>query len=86
MLRAVRYLLPNGNAADQQAARTRLHARHQQSQMRCSALDLAILRMDGYLQLERFTGALLGSITHHIHILEMNADSYHINKSRRKCA
>ena len=33
---------------------------------------------------ERLTGALLDRITHHVHILEMNGDSYRLNQSRRK--
>jgi len=35
---------------------------------------------------ERLTGALLDRITHHVHILEMNADSYRLKQSRRKHA
>ena len=31
---------------------------------------------------ERLTGALLDCITHHVHILEMNADSYRLKQSR----
>lgn len=31
---------------------------------------------------ERSTGALLERITHHVHILEMNAESYRLNQSR----
>jgi DNA replication protein DnaC len=33
---------------------------------------------------ERLTGALLDRITHHVHILEMNTDSYRLRQSRRK--
>ena len=33
---------------------------------------------------ERLTGALLDRLTHHVHILEMNADSYRLKQSRRK--
>jgi DNA replication protein DnaC len=33
---------------------------------------------------ERLTGALLDRLTHHVHILEMNADSYRLKHSRRK--
>ena len=32
---------------------------------------------------ERLTGALLDRLTHHVHILEMNGDSYRLNQSRR---
>ena len=30
---------------------------------------------------ERLTGALLDRLTHHVHILEMNGDSYRLNQS-----
>jgi DNA replication protein DnaC len=33
---------------------------------------------------ERLTGALLDRLTHHVHILEMNGDSFRLNHSRRK--
>ena len=33
---------------------------------------------------ERLTGALLDRITHHVHILEMNADSYRLMQSRSR--
>jgi DNA replication protein DnaC len=33
---------------------------------------------------ERPTGALLDGLTHHVHILEMNGDSYRLMQSRRK--
>src|SRR5271165_3989634 len=33
---------------------------------------------------ERLTGALLDRITHHVHILEMNGDSYRLKQSRRR--
>jgi DNA replication protein DnaC len=32
---------------------------------------------------ERLTGALLDRLTHHVHILEMNGESYRLNESRR---
>ena len=32
----------------------------------------------------RLTGALLDRLTHHVHILEMNGDSYRLNQSRRR--
>ena len=31
---------------------------------------------------ERITGALLDRLTHHVHILEMNGDSYRLKPSR----
>ena len=33
---------------------------------------------------ERLTGALLDRLTHHIHILEMNAESFRLNHSRAR--
>ena len=33
---------------------------------------------------ERLTGTLLDRLTHHVHILEMNGDSYRLKQSRRK--
>ena len=35
---------------------------------------------------ERLTGALLDQLTHHIHILEMNGDSYRLRHSRQSAA
>lgn len=35
---------------------------------------------------ERLTGALLDRLTHHVHILEMNGDSYRLKDSKRKRA
>ena len=32
----------------------------------------------------RLTGALLDRMTHHVHILEMNGDSFRLNQSRGK--
>jgi DNA replication protein DnaC len=32
---------------------------------------------------ERLTGALLDRLTHHVHILEMNGESYRLNQSKR---
>jgi DNA replication protein DnaC len=33
---------------------------------------------------ERLTGALLDRLTHHVHILEMNGDSYRLQQSKRR--
>ncbi|MCF8710518.1 ATP-binding protein, partial [Rhizorhapis sp. SPR117] len=33
---------------------------------------------------ERLTGALLDRLTHHVHILEMNGDSYRLASSRKR--
>ena len=33
---------------------------------------------------ERLTGALLDRLTHHVHILEMNGESYRLRKSRKR--
>jgi DNA replication protein DnaC len=33
---------------------------------------------------ERLTGALLDRLTHHVHILEMNGESYSLKQSKRK--
>ena len=33
---------------------------------------------------ERLTGALLDRLTHHVHILEMNGESFRLNHSRAR--
>ena len=33
---------------------------------------------------ERLTGALLDRLTHHVHILEMNGESYRLKDSKQK--
>jgi|TARA_B100001971_G_C17650875_1_gene267987 DNA replication protein DnaC len=33
---------------------------------------------------ERLTGALLDRLTYHVHILEMNDDSYRLDQSRKR--
>ena len=35
---------------------------------------------------ERLTGALLDHLTHHVHILELNGDSYRLRHSRQSVA
>ena len=34
---------------------------------------------------ERLTGALLDRLTHHVHILELNGDSYRLAHSKHAC-
>ena len=54
---------------------------------RASVLVTSNLPFDewtGVLGSERLTGALLDRLTHHVHILEMNGDSYRLKQSRRK--
>ena len=56
---------------------------------RSSTLITSNLPFDEWTEIfgsERLTGALLDRITHHVHILEMNADSYRLKQSRRKRA
>ncbi len=38
----------------------------------------------GVFASERLTGALLDRLTHHVHILEMNGDSYRLNQSKHR--
>ena len=38
----------------------------------------------GVFASERFTGALLDRLTHHVHILELNGDSYRLKQSKRR--
>ena len=38
----------------------------------------------GVLASERLTGALLDRLTHHVHILEMNGDSYRLKQSKQR--
>ena len=35
---------------------------------------------------ERLTGALMDRLTHHVHILEMNGESYCLKRSRENAA
>ncbi len=35
---------------------------------------------------ERFTGAILDRLTHHVHILEMNGESYRLNQRKNRKA
>jgi DNA replication protein DnaC len=38
----------------------------------------------GVFASERLTGALLDRLTHHVHILEMNGDSYRLKQSKQR--
>jgi hypothetical protein len=49
-----------------------------------SALNLPFAEWTEVLGSERLTGALLDRLTHHVHILEMNGDSYRLKNSRKK--
>jgi DNA replication protein DnaC len=56
---------------------------------RNSALITSNLPFDEWTEIfgsERLTGALLDRLTHHVHILEMNGDSYRLKQSRHKQA
>ena len=47
------------------------------------------LPFDGWTEVfgsERLTGALLDRLTHHVHILEMNGESYRLKRSRENAA
>jgi hypothetical protein len=52
---------------------------------RGSTIDTSNLPFDewtGVFASERLTGALLDRLTHHVHILEMNGDSYRLKQSK----
>lgn len=54
---------------------------------RASVLVTSNLPFDEWTEVfgsERLTGALLDRLTHHVHILEMNGDSYRLKQSRHK--
>ena len=54
---------------------------------RGSTIVTSNLRFDDWTSVfgsERLTGALLDRLTHHVHILEMNGDSYRLNQSKRR--
>ena len=54
---------------------------------RASTLVTSNLPFDewtGMLGSERLTGALLDRLTHQVHILEMNGDSYRLNQSKKR--
>ena len=56
---------------------------------RGSVLATSNLPFDEWTEIfgsERLTGALLDRLTHHVHILEMNGDSYRIRHSRQSAA
>ena len=57
----------------------------------CKSPSIAVLglgvkgggKVDHVFGSERLTGALLDRLTHHVHILEMNGDSYRLKGSRQ---
>jgi len=49
-----------------------------------SALNLPFQEWTEVLGSERLTGALLDRLTHHVHILEMNGESYRLKQSKHK--
>ena len=54
---------------------------------RASTLVTSNLPFDEWTEIfgsQRLTGALLDRLTHHVHILEMNGDSFRLKQSRRK--
>ena len=56
---------------------------------RCSILVTTNLPFDEWTAVfgsKRLTGALLDRLTHHVHILEMNGDSYRLKGSRQDAA
>jgi len=48
--------------------------------------NLPFQELTDVLGSERLTGALLDRLTHHVHILEMNGESYRLKQSKRKRA
>ena len=60
-----------------------------QSYERGSILVTTNLPFDEWTEMfgsERLTGALLDRLTHHVHIIEMNGDSYRLRQSSRTAA
>ncbi len=54
---------------------------------RGSTLATSNLPFDEWAEIlggERLTGALLDRLTHHVHILEMNGESYRLAQSKRR--
>jgi DNA replication protein DnaC len=49
-----------------------------------SALNLPFNEWTEAFGPERLTGALLDRLTHHVHILEMNGESYRLKDRKRK--
>ena len=50
----------------------------------CDATPTPADPPQGFAAFERLTGALLDRLTHHVHILEMNGDSYRLNQSQKR--
>ena len=69
--------------ADQRCS-SRCSANVTNADRRWSPPNLPFQEWTEVLGSERLTGALLDRLTHHVHILEMNADSYRLKQSRLK--
>jgi hypothetical protein len=46
--------------------------------------DISEVLLYGRVGVERLTGALLDRLTHHVHILSMNGESYRLTQSARR--
>jgi DNA replication protein DnaC len=49
-----------------------------------STLNLSFAEWTAVLGSERLIGALLDRLTHHVHLLEMNWDTFRLRNSRKK--
>ena len=52
----------------------------------CEGINLPFDEWTEVFGSERLTGALLDRLTHHVHILEMNGESYRLKRSREGVA
>jgi DNA replication protein DnaC len=59
---------------------------HKDAQAGTSGSNLPFGEWTGLFGSERLTGALLDRLTHHVHILEMNGDSFRLKHSKRQSA
>ena len=86
------YLLPTGNLVSRSALCRRYLAcfQHQpllrSANLDSSASNLPFNEWTEVFGSERLTGALLDRLTHHVHILEMNGESFRLTQSKKKRA